>query len=129
MLTLFAALLMGMVAIGQTNNEAEPVEEIFTVVEKDPQFPGGDEALYKYLVTNAHYPEEAKSHGIQGTVYLQFIVERDGTISNINVLRSPSDLLSNEARRLVKAMPRWKAGKQRGKSVRVLYTLPINFSL
>ena len=113
----------------QTVTSDGPNNEIFTVVEQDPQFPGGNDALYQYLGQNAHYPPQAKEQGLQGTVYLTFIIEREGNISNIRVLRSPSDLLSEEAVRLVKAMPKWKPGKQRGKNVRVQYNLPINFQL
>lgn len=130
---LLAAMAMAGVAAAQTDVNKEsavrPDSEIFTVVEQDPQFPGGSDALYQFLGQNAHYPEKAKAEGIQGTVYLTFIIEKDGSISNIRVLRSPSDMLSDEARRLVKSMPKWKPGKQRGKNVRVQYNLPINFQL
>lgn len=122
-------MLIGSMAVAQSV-DATPVEEtIYSVVETDPEYPGGIDALYKYLVTNAHYPENARQHGIQGTVYITFIIERDGSISNVKVLRSPSDELSAEAVRLVKAMARWKPGKQNGKPVRVQFNLPINFSL
>ncbi len=130
---LLAALAMTSLAMSQSDMEKVSAvrldSEIFTVVEQDPQFPGGNDALYQYLGYNAHYPEKAKADGIQGTVYLTFIIEKDGSISNIRVLRSPSDMLSDEARRLVKAMPKWKPGKQNGKNVRVQYNLPINFQL
>ena len=130
---LLATLAMAGVAMSQTGVEkvsaVRPDSEIFTLVEQDPQFPGGNDALYQYLGQNAHYPDKAKADGIQGTVYLTFIIEKDGSISNIRVLRSPSDLLSQEAIRLVKAMPKWKPGKQRGKQVRVQYNLPINFQI
>lgn len=129
LLLLTVAVLACGAASAQTVTPLDQDNEIFTVVEHDPQFPGGNEALYQYLGSNAHYPEKAKEQGVQGTVYLTFIVERDGSISNIRVLRSPSDLLSEEAQRLVKAMPKWKPGQQRGKKVRVQYNLPINFQL
>ena len=127
---LLVSMVLACVTVGaQTVTSDGPNNEIFTIVEQDPQFPGGNDALYQYLGQNAHYPPQAKEQGLQGTVYLTFIIERDGSISNIRVLHSPSDLLSEEAVRLVKAMPKWKPGKQRGKNVRVQYNLPINFQL
>lgn len=103
--------------------------EIFTIVEEMPSFNGGDEALYRYLGENIKYPQMARESGIQGTVYCQFVVEPDGRVSNVTVRRGIGGGCDEEAIRVVKAMPSWKPGKQRGKPVRVSYTLPVKFTL
>ncbi len=110
--------------------EEEIVEaEIFTVVESMPEFPGGTGELYKYLGKSIKYPPLAKESGIQGRVFVNFVVEPDGSISNVKVLRGIGGGCDEEAMRVVKNMPTWKPGKQRGKSVRVSYNLPIKFTL
>ncbi len=101
----------------------------FVVVENMPQFPGGDAALFKYLNDNINYPIIAQESGIQGRVILQFVVNRDGSIVDIEVVRPIDRSLDAEAVRVVKGMPRWTPGRQRGKTVRVKYTLPVNFRL
>jgi len=108
----------------------EPVaEEIFTFVEEYPEFPGGEKALYEYIKNNIRYPEVARTSGITGTVYVQFVVEKDGSISDVKVLRGIGGGCDEEAVRVVKSMPKWKPGKQRGQPVRVYYTLPIDFKI
>lgn len=111
--------------------EEEEVDEkeIFTVVENDPEFPGGMEALYKYLAQNIKYPQLAKENGITGKVYVTFVVERDGSIANPKVLRDIGGGCGAEAIRVVKSMPKWTPGKQRGKAVRVQFNLPVVFNL
>ena len=104
-------------------------EEVFVVVEEEPEFPGGMEALYRYLAANIHYPAEAKAEKIQGTVFVSFVIEKDGSVSNIKVLRDIGSGCSEEAIRVVQAMPKWKPARQRGKRVRAQYTLPIKFKL
>ena len=114
----------------QIEEEEEAVEEeIFTVVENDPEFPGGMEALYKYSAQNIKYPQLARENNITGKVYITFVVERDGSIANPKVLRDIGGGCGQEAIRVVKSMPKWTPGKQRGKSVRVQFNLPVNFSL
>ncbi len=103
--------------------------EAFDVVEKMPEYPGGIEGLMKFLQENIHYPETASKAGIQGRVLVNFIVESDGRISNIHVVRKVNDDLDAEAVRVVGAMPKWTPGMQKGKAVRVKYTLPISFRL
>lgn len=103
--------------------------KIFTVVENDPEFPGGMEALYKYLAENIKYPQLARENGITGKVYVTFVVERDGSIANPKILRDIGGGCGAEAIRVVKAMPKWTPGKQRGKAVRVQFNLPVNFNL
>ena len=111
--------------------EEEEVEEqeIFIIVENQPEFPGGEQALYKFIRDNVKYPSLARETGIEGTVYIQFVVEPDGRVSNVKVVRSVGGGCDEEAVRVVKAMPKWKPGSQRGKNVRVSFTLPIKFSL
>ena len=104
-------------------------EEIFTVVENEPEFPGGMEALYKYLAQNIKYPQLARENGITGKVYVTFVVEKDGSIANPKILRDIGGGCGAEAIRVVKSMPKWTPGKQRGKAVRVQFNLPVNFNL
>ena len=103
--------------------------EIFEVVEQNPAFPGGDKALMQYLTKNLKYPASAQENGIQGRVLVQFVVNKDGSIVDPKVLRSVDPALDKEAMRVVSAMPKWQPGKQRGKTVRVKFTLPVTFRL
>lgn len=109
--------------------EDETETPIFTVVENEPEFPGGMEALYKYLAQNIKYPQLARENNITGKVYVTFVVEKDGSIANPKVLRDIGGGCGAEAIRVVKAMPKWNPGKQRGKAVRVQFNLPVNFNL
>ncbi len=110
--------------------EEEEEEVIFVVVESMPEFPGGQQALFKYLSENVKYPVIAQENGIQGRVICQFVVNKDGSIVDVEVVRSGGDpSLDKEAIRVIKSMPKWKPGKQRGKPVRVKYTVPVNFKL
>jgi len=104
-------------------------EEIFVFVEDQPGYPGGDEARLKYLRDNIKYPEMAKESGIQGTVYVTFVVEKDGRISNVKILRGIGGGCDEEAMRVIKGMPKWKPGKQRGRPVRAQFNMPIRFIL
>ena len=108
---------------------AESTEKTYVVVEQMPAFPGGDAALMKYLSENIKYPEAAEKAGEQGRVVVNFIVEKDGAISNVNVVRSVTPTLDAEAVRVIKAMPKWVPGKQDGQSVRVKYNVPVSFKL
>lgn len=101
----------------------------FVSVEQQPEFPGGESALMAFIRKNLKYPAFAAENNIQGRTTLSFIVEKDGSIASIEVLRSPAEELSKEAIRVVQSMPKWKPGKQRGKPVRVKYVLPITFRL
>ncbi|MBQ3710583.1 MAG: TonB family protein [Bacteroidales bacterium] len=104
-------------------------DSIFNVVEVMPEYPGGMEMMIKYLSENIKYPEEAKDKGIQGRVFVQFVIEKDGSVTGVKVMRSVHPLLDNESVRVVKAMPKWKPGLQKGKPVRVSYNLPISFKM
>ena len=103
--------------------------EVFQVVEEQPMFPGGMEELMKYLQANIKYPEQAKSNGIQGRVIVQFVVNKDGSITGDTIVRSVDPLLDAEALRVVRSMPNWTPGKQKGEPVRVRFTLPVTFRL
>jgi len=111
----------------------EPVDttedEIFRIVEEMPAFPGGETAMYRYLGNNIQYPRAAVEANITGTVYVSFIVEKDGSLGSIKAERFPHQLLAEEAVRVISEMPAWNPGKQRGKPVRVSYNIPIKFSL
>lgn len=111
--------------------EEEEVDEqvIFQVVENDPEFPGGVEAMYKFLAQNIKYPQLARENNITGRVFVTFVVERDGSVTGVRVLRDIGGGCGQEAVRVVKSMPKWTPGKQRGKAVRVQYNLPVNFTL
>ena len=110
--------------------EEEPSEqEIFEVVENAPEFPGGMPACLQFLYKNIKYPPIAQENGTQGQVVLQFVVERDGSIGDIKVVKSVDPYLDKEALRVVKTMPKWKPGMQRGKPVRCRFTLPVRFRL
>ena len=107
----------------------EVATKIFDVVEEMPSFPGGNGALMSYLASNIKYPVVAQENGVQGRVIVSFVVERDGSISDVRVARSVDPSLDREAQRVVKSMPRWKPGKQNGSAVRVKYTVPVVFRL
>ena len=118
--------------------QAQPADEpedgvedvIFKVVEEMPSFPGGEEAFRNYLSNNLRYPVEAQENGLQGRTICQFVVDTDGSIRDVQVVRSSgTDALDKEAVRVLRAMPRWRPGSQRGRKVRVLYTAPINFRM
>lgn len=110
--------------------EEEPEEaEIFMVVEEMPEFPGGMAECLKFLGKNIKYPTIAQENGVQGRVIVQFVVNQDGSIVDPVVVRSVDPYLDKEALRVIKTMPKWKPGKQRGKPVRVKYTVPVTFKL
>jgi len=110
-------------------NTKEQGDDVFVVVEDMPQFPGGEEARVKYMVQSIKYPEEARKKGVQGTVYVSYIVEADGSITNAKVLRGIGGACDEEALRVIKGMPAWIPGKQKGKAVRVQFNMPIKFTL
>ena len=113
--------------------EPEPVKEeetkVFDVVEQMPSFPGGPSALMQYLNSNIKYPVVAEENGVQGRVVCTFVVEKDGSITDVRVIKSVDPSLDKEAVRVVKSMPKWIPGKQNGSAVRVKYTVPVTFRL
>jgi protein TonB len=107
----------------------EDDDEFFMVVENMPIFPGGDLGLMKYIQKNVKYPAIAKEYNITGKVYVSFIVDKSGSVTNVKIVRGVDKNLDSEAVRVVKSLPKYKPGKQRGKAVRVMFTIPINFTL
>ena len=133
-----AALLLMVGCKQATTQEPEATEEaqveatsdsVYSVVEQDPEFEGGMEALIKYISENIHYPEQAKADKVEGKVFVRFVVEADGSVTNAEVLRGIGGGCDEEALRVVQSMPNWKPGMVEGKTVRVNYTIPINFIL
>jgi protein TonB len=108
---------------------APPPPEIFKVVEQMPEFPGGEEALYRFLQDNVQYPQKATNAQQQGTVNVKFVVNEDGSITQVEVARPIGYDMDEEAIRVVKKMPKWKPGKQNGKAVKVYFRVPIKFVL
>jgi protein TonB len=109
--------------------EAPEEEAPYTIVEQMPEFPGGEAALRKYLAQNIKYPRIATENGVQGKVFVSFVVDKNGSIGTVKVVRGVDQALDAEAVRVVKTMPNWIPGKQNGETVRVSYTIPINFVL
>lgn len=107
----------------------EEENKVFDIVEQQPMFPGGTSALMKFLSENTKYPVVAQENGVQGRVTVQFVVEKDGSVSDVHVLRGVDPSLDKEAVRVVKSMPRWTPGKQNGTTVRVNYRVPVLFRL
>ena len=112
------------VQIIRNNNDS-----IYQIVDEMPQYPGGEKAMMEYVAKNVKYPQEAKDKEIQGRVFVSFVIEKDGSVNEVKVLRSIGGGCDEEAVRVIKAMPKWKPGKQEGKPVRVSYMMPINFKL
>lgn len=115
----------------EQKQEKQAIEEqrVFDVVEEMPQFPGGPSALFEYLSKSIKYPVIAEDNGVQGRVLVTFIVERDGSITEVKVVKSVDPSLDQEAKRVVESMPHWIPGKQGGNPVRVNYTVPVTFKL
>ncbi|MFP4664917.1 MAG: TonB family protein [Bacteroidales bacterium] len=111
----------------ESDEEAEPIS--FAVVEEKPEFPGGDTALMNFISTNAEYPDDVRENAIEGRVFVHFVIDTNGRVSNVSVARGVDPALDKEAMRVVRMMPDWKPGKQGGKAVAVTYILPISFDL
>lgn len=112
------------------NKEASNNDDyVYAIVEQMPQFPGGDATMMKYIQDNIHYPTVAKEHGVQGRVVVNVVVEKDGTITNVSLLRSIDPSLDREAMRVVKSMPKWMPAKQDGNAVRAKYQVTVTFRL
>ncbi len=109
--------------------EMDKKDDVFYVVDELPVFQGGEEALRNWLAENIRYPGEAKADSIQGKVYVTFIVDEQGKVTDSKLARGASPALDKEALRVVNAMPAWKPGKHKGKEVKVSYTVPISFKL
>ena len=108
---------------------AKKNQQVFDVVEKMPEYPGGQAALFEYLQKNVKYPVDAEKKKVEGRVLVTFVVNTDGSITDIEVVRKTFPSLDAEAVRVISGMPRWKPGEQKGQKVRVKYTVPLNFRL
>lgn len=115
--------------IERNENDTAAEEEVCVFPEEYPSFPGGDEALYKYIDDNLRYPEKAREEGITGTVVIRFVVEKDGSLSNVSIAREIGGGCGAEAKRIVEGMPKWKPGRQSGKPVCIEFTIPFQFRL
>ena len=127
---IFFLLVATQTAFAQAKNNND--DRIYTFVEQKPEFPGGEKALLQYLANNIKYPAEAREEGFEGKMFLEFVVEKDGSISNIKNRRSKTDtasVMDKEYLRVIQNMPKWTAGKQNGKAVRVRYILPVQICL
>ena len=118
-----------MTASAQKTVVSQSNQSVFDYVEQMPEFPGGMSALIDFLSSNIKYPEDAIKQNIGGRVIVMFVVETDGSITNVRVARTVFPSLDSEAIRVVKSMPKWKPGKEKGRVVRVNYTLPVIFSI
>lgn len=129
--SLKVALMMLVLLFSFTTSTAQTKKNDmeYCIVEMMPQYPGGLAAMLKYIRENIKYPEQAMKKGIQGRVTVSFIIEKDGSISNVRPVHSVHSLLDKEAVRMVKSMPKWSPGKNNGKPVRVRYNLPVMFKL
>ncbi len=113
---------------GEIENDLDDTY-VYQIIEQMPEFPGGNEKLMEFVLSNSHYPQEAKEKGVQGRVHVNFVVDTDGSISDVKVLKGVGGGCDEEAVRVVKSMPKWQPGRHRGKVVKVSYTLPFDFKL
>ena len=123
------AIVCLMTASAQKTVVSQSKQNVYDAVEQMPEFPGGMPAMIEYLQTNLKYPKDAIKQQVGGRVMVMFVVETDGSLSNVRVARKVFHSLDTEAVRVVKSMPKWKPGKEKGRLVRVNYTLPVVFSL
>lgn len=137
LIILFVLFILS-VSIYAQNEEIEIIEieeadttnnDVFTVVDDFPSFSGGETKLYEFLANNIVYPKEAEKMGITGIVYVNFIIEQDGSISNARIIRDIGGGCGEEVLRVVNSMPKWNPGRQKGKAVRVQFNLPVKFTL
>jgi protein TonB len=129
-LSILIILVLSFSAHAQTKDTVKHTDSlIFKPVDTDPQFPGGIAAFYKFLSKNQKYPDAAKQNNIHGKVFLTFVVEKDGSLSGITVVRSLSPEIDAEAIRLMQISPKWNPGLQNGQPVRVRYTMPVLFQI
>lgn len=128
-LLLLSAIFLTNIAFCQNEVKVSDDDAIFFVVEVQPEFPGGMDSMYAFIQKNLIYPEKAKAEGIEGRVFITFTIEKDGSVSNVKILRGIGGGCDEAAKEVVEKMPKWKPGKQRGKPVRFQFNLPIKFEL
>lgn len=120
-------LIMFFMAFVSVSAYSQSDDEVYIMVEKRAEFPGGQSEMLKYIQDNRQYPDEAKENDVHGKVLVSFIVERDGTLSDVKVMRGIGSGCDEEAVRVITSMPKWKPGEQGGKAVRTSLTLPVTF--
>jgi TonB family protein len=123
-LSLFTGMLFSQETLVDTDDTL-----LFYVIEEKPEFPGGQDALLTYIAKNTMYPDSAKENGIEGKVFISFVINKEGYVTRVKTIRSVHPLLDNEAVRVIESLPQWKPGKQRGQYVNVQFQIPINFTL
>ena len=123
------AILFTINTTAMAQNKKTSNDKVFEKVEDMPEFPGGEQAMMDFVSKNVVYPQEAQEKGISGRVFVSFIVEKDGSVNEVKVMRGIGGGCDDEAVRVIKAMPKWKPGKMKGKPVRVSYMMPITFKL
>ena len=132
-IVLFVSLVLSFPVFGHSNDAQgdplQPEDKVYKRVDIMPSYPGGTEAILAFIAENIQYPKDALEAGKQGTVVCEFVINKDGRFSDIRVVRGLSPSLDKEAIRVIKSFPKWEPGKNEGKVVRVLYTLPINFRI
>lgn len=121
--------IMDIKGLDESSDNTKKSDDIFMIAEEMPEFPGGMPEMMKFIADNLIYPKEAAEKGIQGRVTVRFVIEKDGSVSGAKVIRGVDLLLDKEAIRVIKSMPKWEAGKQKGQKVRVYFTMPIIFKL
>ena len=128
---LFVALLGTTTITAQKTviSKNQSKDKVFDVVEQMPEFPGGQDSLMTFLMRTMKYPKEAMDKGVQGRVVVKFVIEKDGQVSEPEIVKSVYPALDEEARRVIRCMPNWQPGKQSGKVVRVYFTMPVTFRL
>ncbi|MBN2040044.1 MAG: energy transducer TonB [Spirochaetes bacterium] len=128
-MNIFIVIFFSGACTTNTQTAIKSENETFIIVEEMPEFPGGNHALRQWIADNITYPAEALEKSIGGRVYISFAVESDGNITDVRVVRGVFPSLDQEALRVIKLLPKWKPGKQRGRSVKVLYVVPVNFKI
>jgi TonB family protein len=128
LIVLIIVIVIPFISFSQDSKEQDTCHT-FYAVEQMPEYPGGTNALLQYIADNIHYPQTAKENNIQGKVFVNFIVDETGQVTNVRVVKTVETLLDAEAVRVIKSLPLWKPGMQKGKTVRVQFTIPINFAL
>jgi protein TonB len=123
------AILFTINTTAMAQNKKTSNDKVFEKVEDMPEFPGGEQAMMDFVSKNVVYPQEAQEKGISGRVFVSFIVEKDGSVNEVKVMRGIGGGCDEESVRVIKAMPKWKPGKMKGKPVRVSYMMPIIFKL
>ena len=126
LVVLISGFFLTFSSVGQ---ETKKSGDVYFQAEEMPVFPGGESAFRNYIVENVKYPDEAKKAGISGKVFVSFIIDEKGNVTDVKVLKSVNPLLDKESVRVISGMPAWQPGKEKGKAVKVQYTVPVQFAL